>query len=304
VLRITKAGVFYATYGHWTLSLLQAGYEVAWQVQPDIKHSSGWDKLATVLLQTNFPGIDYGIKGEADIIVGSPPCIGFSQGNPDAGPNHWANKNFVKCFEKIAILRPKYFLVEMVPRIFKIGVEFLDDALDAVNEYHINSKIFEIADYGTPARRNRVYFFGSLEDVGNPLEKLPTKERVGCSTVLDNYKQFNDFKPDSRLMLSIYKADGHTLRKGPFGAALQKSRILKRDEPAFTITGMAHTNMIHYAKHRFLAIPEIADLMGFPEDFKYIKKSIGIVTRIIASGVDVRFTTYLLKFLRENYFER
>lgn len=295
-----KAGVYYATYGHWTLSLLNAGYKVVWHFQPNIKEPRYRDSLASLILTTNFPRISQEVS-KVNFICGSPPCIGFSRGNPKAGPKHWANKNFINCFKEIARIKPKWFLIEMVPRIYKVGKKYLALAMEQVSNYYIDDYIFEIDNYGCPARRKRVYFFGSLEKVKFSLGDLPTKPKIGCQEILEKYREkYDNFKADARILLSIYKVDGKTLRKGPFSCALQKSRILKPNKPVFTITGMAYANMIHYSKRRFLAIPEIADLMGFPPNYKYVKHHMQTIVRIIASGVDIRFTSYLLKYIKEN----
>jgi len=299
-----KAGVYYATYGHWTLSLLNAGYNVKWQVQPDITNPSNYDRYASLLLQVNFPKIDYGVKGEVDIICGSPPCIGFSNANPKSGPDHWANKNFIECFKRISELDPDYFLVEMVQPIFTKGEATLSKALDYVEEYTITYKIFEVSEYGFPCIRKRVYFFGDKYN-GNrvPLDLLPKRGPVGCSEVLEPLREkWDNYKPDNIKLMSRYRKDGK-LRAGPFSILQKSNRKLKPDKPTFTITGAACSGIIHYSeKDRFLALEEVATLMGFPPGYKFNlkRKSIAQVCQIIASGIDIRFTTYLLKFLKEN----
>ena len=299
------AGIYFATYGHWCLALQQAGYRVLWQVQPDIRNPKYLDRFASKVLYTNFPNIPVytpnKFNDKVDIIVGSPPCIGFSQGNPSSGPDHWANRNFIKCFEKIEELQPKYFLIEIVPRILKIGQTTYKEALSKVEDYNINPHIFEISEYGVPAKRKRLYLFGSKEYLVNLLGTLPKRNLMPCSKILDKYAYSP--QPDGKNLLSILKKDG-TPKKGPFNNALRKSRILDRNKPVFTITGMAFTDMRHPSGQRFLTIQEIADLMGFPAGYKYCTTSIGTKCRIIASGVDIRFTKLLLEHLRRNIIER
>lgn len=296
---MVKAGVYYATYGHWTLSLLNAGYEVAWHVQPDIKDPRWKDKTAELILQANFPKISTSIGENVDIICGSPPCIGFSQGNPKSSPTHWANKNFVNCFNKIAELEPKYFLIEMVPPIFTKGKEVLKEALTKVKAYNIHYKIFEVKDYGSPAKRSRVYFYGikNKHDF-NPLDRLPFKKPLPLKKILDPLKEkFDNYKPDNYLLQSIYRKDG-TLIKGPFSVIEKGNRVLDPNGHMFTITSRAYRDTIHYSTKRLLAIPEVSALMGFPPTYRFMTRNISKMCNIIASGVDIRFTSYLLKYLK------
>ena len=193
----------------------------------------------------------------------------------------------------------------MVPRITKVALEVYKEALSNVEDYRVYSRVFEVSKYSSPAKRKRLYILGiksnllSWFDSVGPLYIIPESPTVPCSTILDKpeYYKYDTMKPDGHNILSIYKQNG-TPRKGPFGTALIKNRILNPNNPAFTITGMAGTNMKHYRVNRFLGLEEIADLMGFPLSYKYPVKSITTKAKMIASGVDLRFTKKLLEYLR------
>jgi site-specific DNA-cytosine methylase len=302
---------------------------VQWHVQPNIKNFNLKDAFANNILLNNFPEIPIpsakefdrtgGLDDGVDIICGSPPCIGFSQGNPTSGADHPANKNFINMFEFIAYYRPKYYLVEIVPRILKPGVgrEIMLKAMDKVEMYKTRKVCeFKIENYGCPARRDRCYFFGSLEDISfDPLWEFESifsaGKPTGKSVNILGKPEYEKFKGVMELegeIVSRYDCSGK-LRTGPFRSALKASRILMPDEPAYTITGMAYCNMKHWDRdsasglNRFLAVSEIADLMGMPADYEYLvdnlhrKNKVDIKCNIIASGVDTRFTTKLLKFI-------
>lgn len=317
------AGVYYATYGHWTLSLLQAGFDVRWHVQPNIENYELVDQFASGILVNNFPTIkipkvhdfENCMDDRVDLICGSPPCIGFSMGNPTSGANHPANKNFINMFEFIAYYRPKYYLVEMVPRILKpgFGQEIMLKAMEKVDMYKTRVvSEFKIENYGSPARRDRCYFFGSLEESPDFLWEFMrdfSGRVVGKSVDVlakEEYARFRGVMEQEGEIVSRYDRGGK-LRTGPFRSSLKDSRVLKPNEPAFTITGMAYCNMKHWdgdgKLNRFLACSEIADLMGFPIDYDYMvgnlhrKNLADIKCKIIASGVDIRFTSKLLKYI-------
>jgi len=302
------AGVYYATYGHWTQSLINAGYEVSWHVQPDIRNPKLTDLKASGVLLKNFPLISFGI-GPVDLIVGSPPCIGLSLANKfKRSLIHWANKNFLTCFEEIVKLNSTYFLVEFVPPILTLGKPLLLKVLNLleISSYNIVMKVFNTEEYGSLAKRKRVYFLGSKlkieSDILNLLPKLP---QVGCQTALEPLKKYWDnYLPDDFELMSRYSKDGR-LRKGAWSWLIKRRKLDPKDA-AYTITGTTIRDVLHYDKDRCLSLSEIASLMGFPLDYVFRvtgKESISKVCQMIGSGVDIRFTTYLLNYLKKVLFD-
>jgi site-specific DNA-cytosine methylase len=300
-----RIGVYYATYGHWTQALKQAGYTPVWHTQPNIADPNRCDSLATILLDLNFPDISLDVTAPVDFICGSPPCIGLSGANPKASPDHWANKNFVHFFATVEGLQPKAFLVEIVPQIFTRGKKLLDEALAKIPDYFVSHNIFQVAEYGSPAKRNRAYFLGvnmykhgpSIE-VGHLLNKSPY---LSCSKVLEPVRaKWDAYAPDRRLLFPRRKPTGEKYN-GPYSCLIKCNRKLKADEPAFTITGTTYENVTHYGKDRFLSVEEQALLMGFPPSFKFCppnrKFGAASYSKVIASGIDIRFTSKLLKVL-------
>ena len=171
------ASVHYACYGHWTLALQQAGIHVKQHYQPNIRNTDKPDKTSRAILKANFPSIPF-LPGTGDLICGSPPCIGLSQANTKAGLDHWANRNFVKAFEWVKKVAPKTFLFEITPRILTMGRPLLDEALKLTRTYNVHIQKFQIADYGSPCKRKRVYILGIRTDCPPNfgfLGELPTK---------------------------------------------------------------------------------------------------------------------------------
>jgi DNA (cytosine-5)-methyltransferase 1 len=309
------AGVYYATYGHWTISLLQAGYDVQWHVQPNIKNFNLKDAFANNILLNNFPEIPIpsakefdrmgGLDDGVDIICGSPPCIGFSRGNPTSGADHPANKNFINMFEFIAYYQPKYYLVEMVPRILTIAKELVERALGKVGMYNNDYMVMEASSYGAAQVRKRVYFFGFLKSLNmmvSPPSTLFKRKALAIQEVLPKelIDKFDKYEPDGVLLRSNYTRDGK-LQIGPYSIVgtpeRRLSRTIKPDGQMFTITYASVSNCLHYSKERFLSVPEVKLLMGLPEDYWLPDYNAQTQSKCIASGVDIRFASYLLRHI-------
>jgi DNA (cytosine-5)-methyltransferase 1 len=110
-----------------------------------------------------------------DVIVGGPPCQGFSMSGKRAEDDH-RNLLFLEFLKAIKIVKPNYFVMENVEGLlsyrFKnvIGLdgEIYQDVVVSeviIKEaykigYHVEYKILNAKDYGVPQHRPRVIFLG------------------------------------------------------------------------------------------------------------------------------------------------
>jgi len=97
-----------------------------------------------------------------DIIVGGPPCQGFSVSGKRIkdDPRNELYKSFVRIVEDI---KPKVFVMENVPGIIKLfGGKILEDVIEdfSVLGYTVKCKILSADDFGVPQQRKRVFFVG------------------------------------------------------------------------------------------------------------------------------------------------
>ncbi|MFC9326779.1 DNA cytosine methyltransferase [Kitasatospora sp. NPDC057015] len=105
--------------------------------------------------------------GKADVIVGGPPCQGFSglgKEDPD-DPRNLLWKEYVRVVQQI---RPKIFIIENVDRFMR-SPQFadLESALDddRLGDYLIVPAVLNAADYGVPQARRRAIVIGTRKDV-------------------------------------------------------------------------------------------------------------------------------------------
>jgi len=103
-------------------------------------------------------------KGELDVLVGGPPCQGFSINAPDrflSDPRNKLFKDYVRFLEEF---EPKAFLFENVPGLLSLGDgKVLDRILDEFVrlDYHVTVRILFAAHYGVPQERWRLILLGS-----------------------------------------------------------------------------------------------------------------------------------------------
>ncbi len=117
---------------------------------------------------------------EADLIIGGPPCQGFSNlGTRDV--NDPRNKLWKEYIRFVRHARPKVFVIENVDR-FRNSTEFallLQETGKGglLEEYELTHELLLAADFGAPQRRKRTIVIGSR--IGKILMPSPTHEPSG-----------------------------------------------------------------------------------------------------------------------------
>lgn len=109
-------------------------------------------------------------KTPCDIVLGGPPCQGFSTHRiNDSGVDDPRNALVLRYFEYVQVLRPKAFLMENVPGILWPRHEKFLKAFYKLGRkagYKIKKAvIIDARDYGVPQRRRRVFILGIRNDI-------------------------------------------------------------------------------------------------------------------------------------------
>lgn len=128
-------------------------------------------------------GSDFSIgRGDVDVIIGGPPCQGFSSIRPHRGKNRDDPRNdlFLNFAHYVDHLRPKVFVLENVVGLatHKNGatVHAMQEAFDAVG-YDTDWRILNAAHYGVPQKRERLVMLGT--ERGGPLSFPPPTHAGG-----------------------------------------------------------------------------------------------------------------------------
>lgn len=159
--------------GGCSLGFKQSGYEVVYasDIDPYAVNTYKMNFPETECQQQDINNIDFKKvlkkqnikKGEIDVVIGGPPCQGFST----AGLGFWEDprnqllKSYVNALE---IIQPKWFVMENVEGLLtsKKGM-YLYEATKAFIElgYQIRVNKIYTQEYGVPQRRKRVIIIGN-----------------------------------------------------------------------------------------------------------------------------------------------
>ena len=141
-----------------------------------------------------------------DIIVGGPPCQGFSTANRhQKETDDPRNKLFFEYIRFVNVLRPKIVLIENVRGILTrdngYAKERITELLGAQG-YKLNMQVLDASEYGVPQCRKRAIMVGIRQDYLEEIfdfERLEKKDKVTVHDALsDLYAEEKDLNNSCR----------------------------------------------------------------------------------------------------------
>lgn len=169
----------FAGVGGFSQGFIQEGFDIRFAVEYDksIANSFKQNHSTTEVYSEDITTLDINeLKdkhGKIDIIIGGPPCQGFSQKGKRLSildDRNYLFKYFIKFVE---IFEPSYFVLENVPNITTTANGFFkDEIIETFNKlgYQVNCEVLCASDFGVPQDRRRAFFLGKK---GDDLLKLP-----------------------------------------------------------------------------------------------------------------------------------
>lgn len=141
--------------------------------------------ISTHPIQTKFFAAINGRK--LDVLIATPPCQGMSVANHKKGDESKRNSLVVESIKICKSLEPKYFIFENVRSFLKTLCTDIDGDNIQINEsitrhllplYNIESKIINLAEFGSNSSRTRTIVIGTRKDLVDvsPLDLFPKKQ--------------------------------------------------------------------------------------------------------------------------------
>lgn len=250
-------------------------------------------------------------KAPIDVIVGGPPCQGFSiAGKRDK--NDPRNSLFMAYVRYLNYFKPKAFIMENVMGILSMKTEQGEKVIDIIMTQlseHYTCTICKVyaSDFEVPQNRRRVLIIGILKDIGicPPLPDeiiKDVKDRIPVKTVLLERENV-----DQKLFLSKKAIEGIIRKRQKskdegkgFGA-----QILSLDKPSYTIPARywkdGYDALVKYTDTdiRRLSILELKRIQTFPDDFSLHGSKKDMIMQI-GNAVPCRLAYHLGMYLRKN----
>lgn len=118
--------------------------------------------------------------GKIDVIIGGPPCQGFSQKGQRKTIHDKRNFLFKYYVAVVELVKPKYFVMENVPNLLTAeGGFFFKEIEELFNKmgYSLEHGVLNASDYGVPQNRRRAVIIGKLDGKA-PKLPVPRNDKV------------------------------------------------------------------------------------------------------------------------------
>lgn len=265
--------------GGFSVGFEKAGCRILKAVEYDksIALSYSHNHRNTIMLTEDIGKVDnkkYFSYREADIIIGGPPCQGFSMaGARIRGGNTFINdpRNylFLHYVNVVKIVRPKVFLLENVRGILSkdkgtIFKEIVNAFSNPENfegdRYYLHYKVCKAVEYGVPQQRERVVIIGVLNhdfDIDAVFE-----------TVHDDIQRM-----DSHFFDKVTLRDAISDLDAPTKDGQVLLNPCQSEYQKFLREGCTHTYNHLASKHNFVAIERMKHI-GVGENWEVLPEDI------------------------------
>lgn len=241
-------------------------------------------------------------NGTVDVIIGGPPCQGFStigkrvSSDPKKRIRHDPRNELVLTYAKIIrALKPKFIVMENVKGILTMdGGMYLQNVLKELKNagYNADYKLINMADYGVPQIRERVVILGNRLGLPvlfpNPDHSDNTEDGlapwVDCWSVLKDLEKMGDNPAFNHVALKHTPKNIARYKLIPEGGRLPEDSLppelyrknfgntykrLDRKRPALTMVPGNDAFPIHPTLNRSLTVREAARIQTFPDNMVF-----------------------------------
>ena len=142
------------------------------------------ERIITGDIKQIVENIDKHINDDVDVIIGGPPCQGFSMANRQRiidDPRNVLYKSYVKGVEK---LKPKFFVMENVKGMLSVAEQVKEDFHNLNDvEYDVAYNVFNAKDFCVAQNRERLIYIGIRLDISE-------KFKMNATDIIEEIKQF------------------------------------------------------------------------------------------------------------------
>src|SRR4030042_330821 len=299
---MSKVFDLFAGAGGFGLGFQLAGYELClsleidlWAAETLITNNSN----NTTVLNNDI--IKYQTKNQIfnacqnvvpDVIIGGPPCQGFSIAGPAQKKDSKDPRNslFQDFARWVQYLRPQIFIMENVKGILSRRNTNNEKVIDIIEKTFVKLgyfvEIWELnaAEYGVPQIRERIFIIG--HQLGREIGKPPSthmliKSDAECAQLEQkdgNNRSVEKFKLIKWGQSVLDVPEEHKARKRNGNGEISESaydsnnRRLNPFNPSYTIPAHFYSSFIHPYQNRNITAREAARLQSFPDFYIFKRK--------------------------------
>lgn len=277
----------FAGVGGMSLGFEKAGFDVvlANEYDKDIANAYRNNHKKTKMINEDIRNLNLEevfkpYIGNVDVIIGGPPCQGFSQKGQRKTINDERNFLFKYYVKVVELVKPKYFVMENVPNLLTAEKGyFKKEIVDMFSKsgYIIDAGVLNASDYGVPQNRRRAVIIGK-RTIEKKVELLP-KSIQKKTTVWDAISDlaFLQSGEGKEVQEYIYPAESD------YQTLMRKKSILLKNHKA--------TNHSKIALERLALVPPEQGKEVLPDEHRTKSIYSGTWSRMVKNDVSVTITT-------------
>lgn len=229
------------------------------QLRGDLPHLRGRSYVSRQGDILAVPESELPQLGSADLVIGGPPCQGFSVAGK-MNPNDERSRHVFHFLDVVERVQPRAFLLENVKALYenrrwaairdelKLRAELLG--------YDVELTLVNSAHYGVPQARERMFLIGIKRGIGVPIAPRATTIDAPPTVrqALSQLPSYGERGNDSRCVARITTAKAPVLRRSPFAGMLFNGagRPLNLDAPSVTLAASMGGNKTPIIDQRVL----------------------------------------------------
>lgn len=212
------------------------------------------------------------------VVIGGPPCQGFSQKGSRLGLEDSRNYLFKYFFDVVNYVRPEYFVMENVPNILTACDGYFKNEIIRLFKdinYSIDYAILNSYDYGVPQERRRAFILGKKGDSILELPK-PIEKKVSAWDAISDLSY-------------LESGEGEFLQEYKYTPKTEYQELMRKDSKK--LYNHIVTKHSQLAIERLRYIPPEQGREALPEEHRTGSIFSGTWSRIVKSKPSVTITT-------------
>ncbi len=184
-------------------------------------------------------------RGQVDVLIGGPPCQGYSVYNHQRGVDDPRAGLFKEYLRIVEGLRPQWLVMENVTGITSIAdggiVREIRSGMGGLG-YRVQMKVLRAEEYGVPQERRRVIFIGTRTE--NPIYFPAPTHGPGLADYVTVWDAISDLPP----LRNGEDADGQayaSAAKNEYQRQLRGQSTVVRNHSAPRLTPINEQRMLH-----------------------------------------------------------
>ncbi|MDR3217284.1 MAG: DNA cytosine methyltransferase [Clostridiaceae bacterium] len=263
---------------------------------------------------------------DCDGIIGGPPCQSWSEAGSLRGINDERGQLFYEYIRMLEDKKPKFFLAENVAGM--LAARHMD-AVENIKEmfiksgYELTVTLVNVADYGIPQDRRRVFYIGIRKDLGF---KFVFPESLNERTVLKD--AILDLKNTAVPALAKNETNplvlvaNHEYFTGGFSTIfMSRNRVRNWNDVGFTVQASGRQAQLHPQApympcvginqhvfkqevehlYRRMTIRECARLQTFPDSFIFYYTKLENGYKMVGNAVPVGMAKIIATAIKEQF---